>query len=77
MKNLFLLFFLFPIFYSCNDNEETPIQSEIEKDWRHISNGKVIYEHGYCDQPYIVTTNDGIWVCTFTTSPMQEGNKIQ
>ncbi len=47
------------------------------KDWRLISNGQKIYEHGYCDQPYIVTTNDGTWVSTFTTSPGQEGSDIQ
>ena len=46
-------------------------------DWRLISNGQKIYEHGYCDQPYIVTTSDGTWVCTFTTSPGQEGGDIQ
>ncbi len=46
-------------------------------DWRLISNGQKIYEHGYCDQPYIVTTKDGTWICTFTTSPGHEGNKIQ
>jgi len=46
-------------------------------DWRLISNGQKIYEHGYCDQPYIVVTNDGTWVCTFTTSPGQEGDEIQ
>ena len=46
-------------------------------DWRLISNGQKIYEHGYCDQPYIVTTSDGTWVCTFTTSPGQEGDNIQ
>ena len=46
-------------------------------DWRLISNGRKIYEHGYCDQPYIVTTADGTWVCTFTTSPGQEGDEIQ
>jgi hypothetical protein len=46
-------------------------------DWRLISNGQKIYEHGYCDQPYIVATNDGTWVCTFTTAPGHEGGKIQ
>lgn len=46
-------------------------------DWRLISNGQKIYEHGYCDQPYIVSTSDGTWVCTFTTSPGKEGDKIQ
>jgi len=61
-----LVFYLLPIFSNGQVN-----------DWRLISNGKTIYEHGYCDQPYIVTTKDGIWVCTFTTSPGQEGDKIQ
>lgn len=46
-------------------------------DWRLISNGQKIYEQGYCDQPYIVVTSDGTWVCTFTTSPGEEGDKIQ
>jgi hypothetical protein len=46
-------------------------------DWRLISNGNKIYEPGNCDQPYIVTAKDGTWVCTFTTSPGQEGDQIQ
>ncbi len=46
-------------------------------DWRLISNGQKIYEHGYCDQPYIVTTSDGAWVCAFTTAPGHEGSKVQ
>jgi len=55
-----------------------PILSQGQlKDWRLISNGHKIYEHGYCDQPYIVTTSDGTWVCTFTTAPGHEGDNIQ
>ncbi|NND08727.1 MAG: exo-alpha-sialidase [Saprospiraceae bacterium] len=46
-------------------------------DWRLVDNGNEIYEHGYCDQPYIVVTSDGSWVCTFTTSPGVEGDQIQ
>lgn len=46
-------------------------------DWRSILNGQKIYEHGYTDQPYIVKTSDGTWVCTFTTSPGEEGDEIQ
>lgn len=46
-------------------------------DWRSILNGQKIYEHGYIDQPYIVKTSDGTWVCTFTTSPGKEGDEIQ
>jgi hypothetical protein len=61
-----LIFFCIPIFSHGQPD-----------DWRLISNGQKIYEHGYCDQPYIVTTSDDIWVCTFTTAPGNEGSKIQ
>lgn len=55
-----------------------PIFSQGQSDdWRLISNGQKIYEHGYCDQPYVVVTDDGTWICTFTTSPGVEGDKIQ
>lgn len=55
-----------------------PIFSQGQSDdWRLISNGQKIYEHGYCDQPYVVVTADGTWFCTFTTSPGVEGDKIQ
>jgi hypothetical protein len=46
-------------------------------DPRHIANGIEIYEHGYCDQPYVVVTEDGTWVCVFTTSGEREGAKSQ
>lgn len=47
------------------------------RDWRLIDYGHEIYQHGYCDQPYILVTTDGSWVCTFTTSPGSEGDRIQ
>jgi len=46
-------------------------------DWRNICNGDVIYQHGYCDQPYVVITKDGNWLCTFTTGAGHEGNQGQ
>ena len=46
-------------------------------DPRDIANGTTIYKHGYCDQPYVVVTDDGTWVCVFTTSPGEEGNTTQ
>lgn len=46
-------------------------------DWRLITNGREVYTNGYCDQPYIVTTSDGSWICTFTTSPSHEGSNVQ
>ena len=46
-------------------------------DPRDIANGISIYEHGYCDQPYVVVTDDGAWVCVFTTSAEREGAASQ
>jgi hypothetical protein len=42
-------------------------------DSRHIVNGRVIPDEGYSDQPYIVKTNDGAWLCVITTGPGNEG----
>ena len=36
-------------------------------DPRHISNGWNIPSEGYADQPYIVKTDDGAWLCVLTT----------
>lgn len=46
-------------------------------DPRDVTNGVSIYEHGYCDQPYVVVAPDGIWVCVFTTSAEKEGAASQ
>ena len=32
-------------------------------DWRHIVNGSVIPDEFYADQPYVVKTDDGAWLC--------------
>ena len=42
-------------------------------DPRHIANGRIIPDEGYCDQPYIVKTSDGAWLCAITTGPGREG----
>ena len=42
-------------------------------DPRHIDNGWIIPDEGYCDQPYIVKTGDGAWLCAITTGPGREG----
>lgn len=46
-------------------------------DMRDIARGTAIYEHGYCDQPYVVVTPDGAWLCVFTTSSEREGARSQ
>src|SRR5262245_29575123 len=45
----------------------------IASDPRNIKNGWVIPDEGYSDQPYIVTTNDGKWLCLMTTGKGVEG----
>lgn len=42
-------------------------------DPRNIRHGSVIPDEGYCDQPYVVITKDGNWLCTFTTGKGIEG----
>jgi len=43
------------------------------RDPRHITTGVPIPDEGYCDQPYVVITKDGNWLCTMTTGPGHEG----
>lgn len=47
------------------------------KDWRNIRSGSIIPDEGYCDQPYIVITKDGNWLCTMTTGKGIEGQHGQ
>jgi hypothetical protein len=42
-------------------------------DPRDIKSGLVIPDEGYSDQPYIVKTDDGAWLCVITTGPGVEG----
>ncbi len=42
-------------------------------DPRHIVNGLVIPDETYADQPYIVKTDDGAWLCVITTGKGAEG----
>lgn len=42
-------------------------------DPRLISNGSLIPSEGYADQPYIVKTDDGAWLCVMTTGAGKEG----
>src|SRR5690606_12980187 len=43
------------------------------EDWRNITNGLVIPDETYSDQPYIVKTDDGAWLCVMTTGSGHEG----
>jgi hypothetical protein len=42
-------------------------------DPRHIGNGWEIPSVGYADQPYVVQTDDGAWLCVLTTGVGVEG----
>jgi len=42
-------------------------------DPRNIKSGWVIPDEGYSDQPYVVTTNEGKWLCLMTTGKGVEG----
>jgi hypothetical protein len=46
-------------------------------DPRNIATGSIIPDEGYCDQPYVVITKQGHWLCTMTTGPGEEGNDQQ
>ena len=47
------------------------------EDPRHIVSGWNIPSEGYADQPYIVKTDDGAWLCVMTTGPGKEGTPGQ
>jgi hypothetical protein len=46
-------------------------------DPRYIANGWNIPSEGYADQPYIVQTDDGAWLCVMTTGTGKEGDTGQ
>lgn len=46
-------------------------------DPRHLRNGLPIPGQKYCDQPYIVRTDDGAWLCVMTAGVGAEGDPGQ
>lgn len=48
--------------------------SGVDADPRNIRTGLPIPDEGYCDQPYVVITRDGNWLCTLTTGKGEEGD---
>jgi hypothetical protein len=51
----------------------TDAHHEAISDWRHIRRGKEIPTESYSDQPKIVQTDDGAWLCCITTGAGNEG----
>jgi hypothetical protein len=50
-----------------------PTGPAVTPDPRHIANGWPIASEGYADQPYLVKTDDGAWLCAVTTGKGVEG----
>ena len=46
-------------------------------DRRNVREGWEIPSEGYCDQPYVVRTDDGAWLCVLTTGSGHEGQPGQ
>ncbi len=53
------------------------IQSVRAADPRNFHNGLRIPAESYADQPYVVITRDGNWLCTITTGKGEEGQQGQ
>ena len=53
------------------------LAGNVVKDPRNIVAGYAIPKEGYCDQPYVVVTKDGNWVCLLTTGPGKESQNYQ
>jgi len=51
--------------------------SGFAQDLRNITTGRVIPAEGYADQPYVVVTRDGRWLCVLTTGRGAEGQSGQ
>lgn len=49
----------------------------ISEDWRNIVTGSEIPTETYSDQPYIIKTDDGAWLCCVTTGSGLEGEPGQ
>ena len=47
------------------------------RDPRNVRTGRRIPDENYCDQPYVVITKQGHWLCTMTTGPGREGHHGQ
>jgi hypothetical protein len=49
------------------------LQTKAQSDMRNIATGSLIPDESYSDQPYVVKTNDGAWLCVMTTGAGHEG----
>lgn len=56
-------------------NRDSFAQSIDKRDIRNAVSE--IPDENYCDQPYLLKTNSGAWLCVMTTGPGEESNKGQ
>ena len=63
--------------FGCAVGSGLAAASAAAPDARNFANGQRIPVEGYCDQPRIVVTKDGAWVCVLTTGPGVEGAEGQ
>lgn len=47
------------------------------QDSRHLPTGAPIPGLSYCDQPYVVRTDEGAWLCVMTSASGEEGHASQ
>jgi len=63
---------ILPVFLLC-----VAMPALCEEDLRNIRSGWEISSGAYADQPYVVTTDDGAWLCVLTTGSGREGTSGQ
>jgi len=70
LLSISLLIMLSSLFVTANAHAET---KQTRVDSRYIEAGLKIPDESYCDQPYVVITKDGNWLCVLTTGSGHEG----
>ena len=60
-----------------NNNGVSEGNAAMGGDWRNAENGRIIPTENYSDQPYVVRTDDGAWLCCVTTGSGNEGEPGQ
>jgi len=73
MKSFAILVFFTALIANSALNAQSP-PSNTSTDPRNIATGLPIPSEGYADQPYIVKTDDGAWLCAITTGTGHEGD---
>ncbi len=77
MINVTLILRIFMCFVFCFGSMNSDCAEPSNSDWRNIRNGHEIPSETYADQPYVVKTNDGAWLCIMTTGSGREGSAGQ